>query len=84
MTKRETLEEASYRVRSEMCRGCEHLCDRIQEQYWDASGRFRLDTPIKEIKKYCRSYELHLDYIDRLHACMAKDGKRKECDRFRN
>jgi hypothetical protein len=56
----------SAKMKTGMCKGCWALCEKEQVQIWDASGRFKLATPIRVVKPFCSHHGLHLDYMDRV------------------
>jgi hypothetical protein len=66
------------------CRGCDNLFEREQVHFFEEDGFTRIDPPLKIMQWYCREFTIHLDYIDRLAWCQDKDGKPKECPRYRN
>jgi hypothetical protein len=81
----EDWQDRDSKDRLEKCRGCDDLCEVLQER------RFKGDcvTPYDPIKKvlhwWCRHFGLHLESVDRILGRGHSDyGKMKHCPYFRN
>lgn len=53
-------------MKKNMCRGCFYITTIEQIIFWNEDGVKKLDSPIKKQKEYCKNYQLHLDWVDRI------------------
>ena len=53
-------------MKSEMCKGCSNLYDRIQLKHKYSDTIPMIDTTTKIMKPFCRAYGLHLEYVEQI------------------
>ena len=73
------------KARLEMCRGCDNLKIREQARTHKGDGVTRYIPTKYVMHPWCREYQLHLEFIDRIIGRgHSEDGQGKYCEHFSN